>query len=152
MPCRRQFRHRAQWKRQAHEPLDVTDVTLFFRRRKGDGVARGTGAGRAADAMDVICGVRRQVIIQNKLDPLYVDASGGDVGRSEHAIFSVAESIERLTALVQRFVRMKFGGGMPKRANICSDALCAKLCSREDEDRATILAKQFFEEARLVDF
>ena len=102
----REFGNFCEWECDAHQALDGADVIALFGHSERDGVASGSGTCGAADAMDVIRGNGRQIIIQNELDPLHVDATRGDVRRDKHAIFSIAETFERFTALIQRFVRM----------------------------------------------
>jgi hypothetical protein len=90
-------------------------------------MARGAGAPGAADAVHVILGVVRKIVVDDELDPLHVNAARGDVGRHEHAIFPVLEPVERLAALAERAVSVEFGCGVAERAHRRGDLLCAML-------------------------
>ena len=79
-------------------------VPPLIRPRERDRVPGAAGPAGAADAMDVVFGDRRKVIIYDEFDILHVDAAGRDVGRDNDAIFSFLEAIERFTALVERAV------------------------------------------------
>src|ERR1700722_2843305 len=94
-----------------------------------------SGAGGAADAMDIIFSVRRQIIIQNELNPLHVDAARGDIRCDKDAIFAVAESVERFTALVKRAVRVEFSCSMAKRTDTNRDFFRAEFGAGENENR-----------------
>ncbi len=96
-------------------------------------MAGGAGARGAADAVDVILGVVRKVIVQNEFDPLHVDAARGDVRGDEDTIFAVAEPIERFAALAERAVGVQFGGGVTERAHTRGDLLRAMFGARKDE-------------------
>ena len=57
------------------------------------------GARRAADAVHVVLGVARDVVVDDVRDALDVDAAGDDVGRDEHLDSPVLEALERVLAL-----------------------------------------------------
>ena len=115
-------------------------------------MACGAGASGPADAMNVILGIVRKVIINDQFDPLHIDAPRGDIRGNKYAIFAVAESLERVAALAKRAVGVKFCCGVAERAHRRGDLLCAMLGAREYEHRSAILIQQFFEQARFVRF
>jgi hypothetical protein len=95
-------------------------------------VAGGAGARSAADAVHVILGVVRKIIIEYEFDPLYVNATRSDVGRYKYSVFSVAESLERFAPLAKRSVGMKFGGRVPERTDTGRNLPRAMLSARKN--------------------
>src|SRR6185312_4723647 len=93
--------------RQAHfghalpdEPLDVADAPGVLHRDEGDGVADRLGPARAPDAVHVILGILRDVVIDHVGHAGDVDAAGGDVGRDHHLVAALLEAIEGFQPLV----------------------------------------------------
>ena len=58
----------------------------------------GVGAAGAADAMDVVLDVWREVEVHDVRDAVHVDAAGGDVGGHEHAHGAGLEILQRRAA------------------------------------------------------
>ena len=96
----------------ADEALDVADVVRVFRSHERKRIADGLRPAGAADAVNVILGLFRDIVIDNVGDAGDVDAAGGDVRRDHDFIFATLESGERLDALVLRTVRVEDGDGM----------------------------------------
>ena len=113
-------------------------------------MASGAGAPGATDAVHIILRVVRKIIVDDKLDAFYINATRGDVRRHEHAIFAVLESIERFAALTERAVGVKLGSGVAERAHRRGDLFCAVLGAREDEHRSAIVVQQFLQQARFI--
>ena len=65
--------------------LDGAEIGFLVRRDEGERVARQLGAGRAADAVDVVLGDVRDVEVDDVRERLDVDAARRDVGRDEDA-------------------------------------------------------------------
>lgn len=95
--ARRQFRERES---DAHESLNIRDVTFLVGRCERDGVTCSPGPAGSADAVDVVRGIVGQVVVYNELDIFYVYAASGDVGRDKDAVFAVPEAAERFFALI----------------------------------------------------
>ena len=96
----------------ADEALDVADVVRVFRSHERKRVADGLRPAGAADAVNVILGLFRDIVIDDVRDAGDVDTAGGDVGRDHHFIFATLESGERLNALILRTVRVEDGDGV----------------------------------------
>ena len=58
---------------------------VVLRGDEADGVADGVRAAGAADAMDVILRVHREIVVHHVRDAVHVNAARGDVRRHEHA-------------------------------------------------------------------
>src|SRR5258705_13502365 len=61
----------------ANEALDVADVAGVFRRDEGERITHGLRTAGAADAMDVILGLFRDIVIDDVRDTRDVDAACG---------------------------------------------------------------------------
>ena len=72
--------------------LDGAEIGFLVRGHEGERVPRQLGAGRAADAVDVVLGDVRDVEVDDVRERLDVDAARGDVGRDEDAEFSLLET------------------------------------------------------------
>ena len=66
----------------------------------------GGAAGGAAGAMDVVLGGVGQVVVQDVLDTLDVDAAGRDVRRHQDAVPTGAETLESRDPVLLRPVRV----------------------------------------------
>ena len=53
----------------------------------------------AADAVDVVLGLRRQVVVDDVGDLVHVDAPGHDVGGHQHPVGAVLEAVESVLPL-----------------------------------------------------
>ena len=78
--------------------LDLAQQGAFAIIAERDRAARGAGARRAADAMDVSLGRLRQFVIHDMRHAVDVDAARGDVGRDQDARAAPAEIVERANA------------------------------------------------------
>ena len=86
------------------EFLDLRQAEDVFFAGERDGVARGAGARGAADAMHVVLGILRQVVVEHVRDLGDVQAAGGDVGRHQHRQVSLGEVCEQFHPLGLRHV------------------------------------------------
>ena len=66
------------------EVFNLPEVVLVVWAYEGDGLAVGSGSGRAAYAVDVVFYVAGDVEIDDEGDVVDVDASGYDVGGYEY--------------------------------------------------------------------
>jgi hypothetical protein len=69
---------------------------------KADRIAISPGAGGASDAMYVISGVLREIVIKHVADIGYVQAAGGDIGCNEHREVAVVKVAQETESLVLR--------------------------------------------------
>ena len=90
----------------ADEAFDGEDVAGVLGGHDGEGVAAGLGAAGAPDAMDVILGMLRHVVVDDVADVGDVESARGDVRGDEHLEFAVAKTFQRLLAFALRAVGM----------------------------------------------
>ena len=88
------------------ETFERAQFTLIFVRDETDGVADGVRATGAADAVDVILGLHRKIIIHDVRNPVHVNAARRDIRRDQHADRAGFEIFQRLEPLVLRTVGM----------------------------------------------
>src|ERR1035441_8951461 len=72
--------------------FDVLDIPAFAASSKGYGSPLRSGAPGAADTVDEVFGLLRQIEIHHMRDVIAVNTAGGDVGRDEHAILAILKS------------------------------------------------------------
>ena len=87
-----------------HQALDRGHQRTVFVADQRDGFAFGARAAGAADAVDVVLGDVRQVVVDDVRQRLDVEAARGDVGRDQHAQLVVLEALERAGACVLALV------------------------------------------------
>ena len=80
-------------------PLDGMQLRVFFRGGEARCVTVRSGPRGAADAMDIVLGRVRQIVVDHPLNAGDVDAAGGDVGGDENAVAAATESLQRLAPL-----------------------------------------------------
>jgi hypothetical protein len=112
-----------------HESLDIANVIPLFRCCKRDRSTRRARAAGSADAMHVVIRILREVIVHHELDTAHIDAACRYVRCHENAILAGLESFERITALIQRPIRMHLRSSMTHIADVATDALRAVLRS-----------------------
>src|SRR5205814_6531816 len=69
----------------ADETLERTQRPLIFRRNKADRITNGVRAAGAADAMDIILRVHREIIVHLMRDPIHIDTSRRNVRSHQHS-------------------------------------------------------------------
>ncbi|CFE00772.1 Uncharacterised protein [Bordetella pertussis] len=79
--------------------LDVEQIALFVGGEQGDRLARRAGAAGAADPVDIVFGVVRQVVVDDAGHAGHVQAARRDVGRHQHFQIAGLERLERLHAV-----------------------------------------------------
>ena len=77
------------------QPFDRLDRFDIFRRDQGCGEAFAAGAAGAPDAVDIVLGMDRNVVVEDVADVGDVEPAGGDVARGEKGDRAVAEGVER---------------------------------------------------------
>src|SRR5690606_8872049 len=100
---------------------------------EGDDVTRRTGAGGAARAVQVCLVVGRRIHVHDEIDTVDVHATGGDVGRDEHADATVRERREVTVASVLRQVALQVNGGDTRGGELLGEALGLVLGAREQD-------------------
>src|SRR3989344_1836796 len=128
------------------EMLDVAYLALLVRLGNRDGMAFSTRTCGAADAVDVIRRIHRQVVIDDELNPLHVDTARGDVGGDEYAIFAAFKPFQSFAALGKRTIAVNLCCRVSHRSDRAHDALGAVFGAGEYERRACIITKDLFQE------
>ena len=77
--------------RVALDRLDAVDVASVD---EGNGLARAAGATRTADAVDIVFGVLWQLVVEDEIDVVHIDAARGDVGGDENLDGALAEKTQ----------------------------------------------------------
>ena len=88
------------------ETLERTQRSVIFRRDETDRIADCVRAAGASDAVDIILGVHREIVIHDMRDPIHIDAARGDVGRHEHPDGAGFEILQCAEPLILRTIGM----------------------------------------------
>ena len=92
--------------RGSEEALDADEVSRFRLIAEGVGNPPSSCSRRATDAVDVVLGLVRKIVIEHVGDVLDVDASCCDVGRDEERHIPTTEGLEGPDARRLGFVAM----------------------------------------------
>jgi len=84
----------------ADEAFERAEFALIFVRNKTDGIADGVRPAGAADAMNVILSLHREIIIHDVRNAVHVNATRGDVRRHEHPHGTGFKIFQRFEALI----------------------------------------------------
>ena len=103
-------------------------------------------AAGAPDAMDVIFGMLRHVVVDDVADVGDVESARGDVRGDEHLEFAVAKTGERLLAFALRAVGMQHGHGVVVALEQLRDAVRAVLRPAKNQNRIVIHALEQLDE------
>ena len=91
------------------KPLQRAQRAAIFVGHKADGIADLLGAARAADPVNVILGVHREIVIHHMRDAVHVDAARGDVCRHQRPHGPRFEILQSANPLILRTVGMQRG-------------------------------------------
>ena len=122
---------------EAFDPLanEALDGGEFFHVLVGDereGIPCLIRAAGAADAVDIILGVLRNVVVDDMADPRDVDAASGDVGSDHDLVFSGLEAVQCFDALILGAVLVEDGNGVIIGAELLRDLVCTMLRAAEN--------------------
>ena len=120
--------------RPLNESLDGDDIKLLIgsgERHRPTRLARATSS---SNAVDVILGLLGKVVVHDEPNIFNVDAAGRDVGRHEHLIPVLLETLEGLLALAERPVSVDLDGGYAEVPEAEGDILGSVLGAGEDDD------------------
>ncbi len=110
--------------------LDLGEARLFLGRDQRGGFALLAGAAGAADAMHVVLGDARQLVVDDVGQVVDVEAARRDVGGDQHAHRAGLEGCQRLAAVLLALVAVDRGGvdafalepgGQPRGAELGAD-------------------------------
>ena len=100
MPARgrqgRQCRYRQVGSNQSLNTLYIFLLIESGKRHRPTGKTSSPGA---SDSMDIIFGIRWQIVVDNQLDSQNINAAGGDIGRHQRTVLSGLKTIERFATL-----------------------------------------------------
>ncbi len=135
----------------ADEAFDGAEFFGFVGRDECEGIPRHVRTAGAADAVDIILRVLRDVVVDDMAHSSDVDTARSDVCGDHDFVFSGFESAERFDALVLRAVGMQDGDGMVVGAEFFGDLVGTVLGAAED-DRALVIdcGEQREEEVKLA--
>ena len=103
------------------QALDVAQQIALLRVAKRDGDARGAGACRAADAVDIALRHVRQLEVDDVRHQVDVDAARGDVGGNQRPDLRGAKGRQRLLALRLALVAVDGGDADAGRLEMTGD-------------------------------
>jgi len=92
--------HTNQFSVESKVPAKDVDRAVLLGQYEGDDRARRPCAGGPAGTVDVILRVGREVVVDDAVDFLDVDPTGGHVGRDERACLASPELCERTVTLL----------------------------------------------------
>ena len=84
----------------------------FFAVHQGERVADILGATGPANAMDIILGMLRHIVIDDVTDAGDIEPPRSDIGRNHHFIFAALETFQRFNPFALGPVGMQNGDGM----------------------------------------
>ena len=116
------------------DAFDVAQISALRRIAEADGDAFTTGAGRAANTVDVRFRLVRQLEIDHMADMVDVDPAGGDIGCHQHARLAGLEHFERPLAGILRLVAVNSFRRDAGLGQVLGDAVGAMLGAGEDDD------------------
>ena len=108
----------------------------LVRRHERDGVSRLVRAPGAADAMHVGVGRIRHFEVDDRVDPVDVEAARGDVGGDEHLVSPASEPLDGRAPLLHRAIGVEGDALDARGGKSARQPIGADLRAREDEHRA----------------
>ena len=111
-PFQRAFGHGAARNRHFHQIFDGIDVFVIRGDRDGIGLAQTPGAAGAADAVDVIFGMRGHIEVEDMADGGNIQPARGHVRGHQQMHRTVAKAVKRAGA--HRLIKIAVDGGRVK--------------------------------------
>ncbi len=131
--------------------LDGVEFPLFLLAHEGNGPPGSRGTRRAADAVDVILGIVRHVIVEHQSDILDVDTACHDVRRYENPHFIILKVEHHLLALLLIQVGVHGSNVEPHTLECMGQLLDLHLRRREDDRlRVGRLGEQLADDVQLL--
>src|SRR5205807_4437470 len=100
------------WDFLADEPLDGVNVPRVLGHHQSKSVTFRFHAPGAANAMDIILGMLRDIVVNYVAYVTNVQSARGDVGGDQDLVTTVAQAAQGLLAFALRAIRMQDGDGM----------------------------------------
>ena len=96
-------------------------------------------AAGAADTVDIIFRIIRQVVVDHQFDPLDINAACGNISRHQNAVLTAFKTFQSFFALPQRAIRMDFRGIMFHSVNLPVHTSDAEFGAAENKHRSFVL-------------
>ena len=133
------------------ETFYLLEIALVVGGDKRDGASVAFGTCRSSDAVHVVFGVARHVVVDDHGDVVDVDAAREDVGGHEHIDLSALETIHHLVALCLLKVAVHFSGIDAEAHEGLRDLLHLLFLARENDDALQVAGlEQVFHDAELL--
>src|SRR5688500_443825 len=123
----------------AHESLDGSHEWAVLGRHQRDGFTFGAGSAGTANAMYIVFGDVRQVVIDDVGQGFDIEAPRGDVGGDQDTELVVFEALERPCPVVLVLVPMNGVGFDAGTRELVGEAVGAVLGAHEDEHLAPVV-------------
>ena len=98
----------------ANKGLDVLEIALIVIGHQGDGLTKCARTARATNAVNIVFGCVRQVVIDDRRQLCNIESSGGHIGGHQHLDLVLLETIKGAQALILALVAVN---------GICGNAL-----------------------------
>src|SRR5690606_9984034 len=128
--------------------LDVRQAHRVALAGEADRVPLGAQAGGAADAVDVVLGVERQVVVVDVRHAVDVQAARGDVGRHQQLQLALLELVEQRLALLLRHVAAEHADPVPAALQRTRDPLDPHLGVDEHHRAGALAAREQAQQQR----
>ncbi len=101
--------------------------------------------------MNIVFRLLGKVVVYDKSDVLHVDTTSRNVGRYEHLVCMLLESVEGLLSLGQSSVRVDFRRSRADISEVSGDVLCTVFSTRKDKNRSSrsCLTKDLYQKVEL---
>jgi hypothetical protein len=116
------------------ESLNGGNVLGIFGGHEGERIASGLGAPGAADAMNVILGMLRNVEVDDVADIRDVQAAGGDIGGNEHFVTALTKAVQGLLAFTLAAIGMDHCNGVVVFLEEARDLIRTMFGAAENDD------------------
>ena len=128
--------------RRADDGFDPLQRLTILGRDERDGLTGRFGARGASDAVNVVVGALRDVVVDDVRDPRDVEPARGDIRRDEDPRFAPTELLERRVSLFLRAVAMDRFATQPPLVQMTGQATRPELGAHEDDGRVDLLAAE----------
>ncbi|PWB76904.1 MAG: hypothetical protein C3F15_04360 [Holophagae bacterium] len=128
--------------------VDGVEGVHVILARQAERRALGADPGRAADPVDVVLGVLRQVVVDDVADALDVQPPARHIGRDQDRQGAVAEVVEHAQALGLHDVAGEGAGGVPVAVQLLDQAPSAVPGVDEDHGAGAAFALQQADQQR----
>src|SRR5690606_14847049 len=115
--------------------LNAAQHVPLARRHEQDGNTGSAGPASTTDTVHIGFGVIGNIVVYDMADPLYVDTTGGNVGRDNNVQLAVLKPINRPLTQLLVHIAVKGGSGKAPRFQFFGQ-LCSRLFGSSEYDHA----------------